>query len=634
MKKHIFKFISLILGLVFIIIGFSIKDYSFFVIAGLFIIFPLFLFIPKVNFKLKVKKINLKTLTKLRKSKKEIVSKKDNYQIKTLILLLIPLIIYFVIIGIYFLPSYQQSKLGLLQYYWSLLLFLSQHLITTVPILVLVLLSCFVIFKKKLKIKLLFTWKRLLTFVFSFCISYSLSLVFILLISAIQILSIGILSRVNSNFISIITDVEQIKGKIKNNNDIPIIIGSDNDSRSLIIENNGLIWKTSEFYNKNLLKNLPNSFFSIIKNPNSPIFFYKNYLVIKTIDKDTIQKISPTVSKKIIEKYFDTKYIRNEPKVEVISRQDYLKYRDDQFNEQLREIQSLIDDIKKQIRFVNSKISEAKSSISTLQEYISLNSRYRDEEYNQCISKTYTIYGYGYFPNYTYRAYSDQYCNQLRDNRNAQNDEYQNSINQYTKNLNYYQGQAYSLNQDFSDLDNYSGFVESAKSQTPYELGLFEPPESVKIVLESTSNKAIGDYFATLTHEYLHYTSYVSEERFLPLFFEEGFTELLSRNSIKESLKINTNIGYPLITKIMDVISSKIDKDILSQIYFTKDTNLLESTLDNNFGKNFYKDTEPFFTLIPYLPSDQALKMANNIMYRIDGPKLTENDIYSSESNY
>lgn len=631
MKKHIFKFISLVLGLFFIFIGFTTKDYSYFIMSGLFILFTIFQIFPKDYFKKKVNKIKPKTILKSKKAEKTSITK-DSFNFKKIILTSIPLLIYFFIIGVYFLPSYKQSRLGLLQYYWSLLLFLSQHLAITLPILILVLFSCFLVFRKKLKIKLLFTQKRFLTFILSFFTSFFLSLVFILFTLVFQILTIGILSRLNSNFVSITTDIEQIKGKIKNNSDIPIIIGSDNDSRSLIIENNGLIWKTSEFYNKNLLNNLPHNFFAIIKNPNSPIFFYKNYLVIKTIDKDSIQKISPIVSKKIIEKYFDTKYIRNEPKVEVISRQDYLKYRDDQFNEQLKKIQDLIDEIKKQIRFVNSKIAEAKSSISTLQEYISLNSRYRDEEYNKCVSETYTFYGY--YSNYTYRVYSDQYCNQLRNNRNAQNQEYQNSIDQNIKNLNYYQSQAYSLNQDFSDLDNYSSFIESAKSQTPYELGLFEPPESVKIVLESTSNKAIGDYFATLTHEYLHYTSYVSEERSLPLFFEEGFTELLSRNSIRESLKISTNIGYPLITKIMDVISSKIDKNTLSQIYFTKDENLLESTLNNNFGKDFYKDTEPFFTLIPYLPSDQALKMANNIMYRIDGPKLTEKDLYSSESSY
>lgn len=625
MKRYITNSISLIIGLFFIFIGIITKDYSFFIIAGLFILFPLFQLVPKVT-----KKIRIKPNVKLIKPEKK-VFKKDSYKIRTIILLSIPLLIYFIIIGVYFLPSYQYSKVGLIQYYPSLLLFLNKHLAVTTPTIILVLALSFVNYKKQ-KIKLFLSWKRVFTFIFSFFISFSFSLFFILLISVIQILLIGVLSKANPNFISITTSTVQIKEKIKSDNDIPLILGSDNDPRSLIVENSSLIWKTSQFYNDNLLNALPKKIFSIIKNPDSPIFLYKNYLVIKNIDKDIIQEISPLVSKKIVGKYFDTKYIRNEPNVEVISRQDYLKYRDDQFNEQLKEIQTLIDEIKKQIRFVNSKVSEAKSSISTLQGYVSLNSKYRDEEYNKCISETYTIFGY--YSNYTYRRNSDQYCNQLRDNRNTQNEEYQSLINQHNKNLIYYQGQAYSLNQDFSDLDDYSKFVESAKTQTPYELGLFEPPQSVKVVLESTSNKAIGDYFATLTHEYLHYTSYVSEERNLPLFFEEGLTELLSRNSIKEGLKIDTNIGYPLITKIMDTISSKIDKDVLYQIYFTKDESLLESTLNNKFGKNFYKDTEPFFMLIPYLSSDKALKLANNIMYRIEGPKLTEKDIYSTESNY
>lgn len=625
MKRHITNSISLIIGLFFIFIGVITKDYSFFIIAGLFILFPLFQLVPKVT-----KKIKIKPNVKLIKPEKK-VFEKDNHKIRTIILLSVPLLIYFIIIGVYFLPSYQYSKIGLAQYYPSLLLFLSKHLVVTAPTIILVLVLSFVKNKKQ-KIKLSLSWKRMFTFIFSFFISFSFSLFFILLISVIQILLIGVLSKANPNFISITTSTVQIKEKIKSDNDIPLILGSDNDPRSLIVENSSLIWKTSQFYNDNLLNALPKKIFSIIKNPDSPIFLYKNYLVIKNIDKDIIQEISPLVSKKIVGKYFDTKYIRNEPNVEVISRQDYLKYRDDQFNEQLKEIQTLIDEIKKQIRFVNSKVSEAKSSISTLQGYVSLNSKYRDEEYNKCISETYTIFGY--YSNYTYRRNSDQYCNQLRDNRNTQNEEYQSLINQHNKNLIYYQGQAYSLNQDFSDLDDYSKFVESAKTQTPYELGLFEPPQSVKVVLESTSNKAIGDYFATLTHEYLHYTSYVSEERNLPLFFEEGLTELLSRNSIKEGLKIDTNIGYPLITKIMDTISSKIDKDVLYQIYFTKDESLLESTLNNKFGKNFYKDTEPFFMLIPYLSSDKALKLANNIMYRIEGPKLTEKDIYSTESNY
>ena len=443
MKKHIFKLISLILELFFIFIGFKTNDYSFFVISGLFVLFSISQQIPKKFFKKKLIKIKPKTILKSQKVQKD-VSEKDNYKIKKIILISVPLLTYFIIIGIYFLTSYEQSKLGLVKYYWSLVLFLSEHLAITIPIVIFTLLLCFLTFKKK--INLLLTRKRFFTFIFSFFISFFTSLIFILLISILQILSIGILSRINPNFISITTNTDQIKEKIKNNDDIPLIVGADNNSDTLIVENYRLIWKTSQFYNNNLLKTLPKNIFSIIKNPDSPIFFYKNYLVIKTIDKDTIQKISPLISKKIIGKYFDNKYIRNEPNVEVISRQDYLKYRDEQFDEQLKDIQSAIDEIKKQIRFTNSKIAEAKSSISTLQEYIILNSRYRDEEYNKCISETYTYYGF--YSNYTYRVNSDQYCNQQKNNRNTQNESYQNSIDEYTKNLKYYQNQAYNLNQN------------------------------------------------------------------------------------------------------------------------------------------------------------------------------------------
>lgn len=619
-KKYFFHIIGFLFGLSFLFIAYKINDPSFYVLGFLFIFFPvifnLFTIIKVPKIKINIKKNDIKTI---------ILKNKQSHLLSIFIPSII-LLLFFVVIGIYFLPAYTSSKYGLLQYYVLTASFLIQHwLITLVIILVALLVSI-------VRPKFSFNFKKILSFIPLLMSSYFASLVLILIISIINVLFTGVFSIVNPKLISIITNTDQIKEKVKNDKEIPTIIGADKNIKILIVEHSDILFETSEFYKKNILSSLPTFLYSPIRDPNSPIFLYKNYLVIKTIDKDAIQSIGPLIAKKIIQKSFDTKYIRDEPIVNVIGKQDYLKYRDDQFNEELTKIKTAINEINKQIRFANSKISEAKSSISVLQGYIVLNSQYRDSEYNQCISATNTYYGY--YSNYSYRIYSDQYCNELRNNRNSQNQEYQNSIDQYSQNLRYYQNLAYSLNETFSDLDTYSKLVESSKSSTPYELGLFEPPNSIKIVLESTSSKAVGDFFATLAHEYLHYTSYISSERELPHFFEEGFTEYLSRNIINESLKINTNLGYPLITKIITILSSKIDKNILSQIYFTKDTDLLTTTLDSVYGKNFYKDTESYFTLIPYLPSDQALKLANNIMYRIDGPKLTETDLYSVESDY
>lgn len=625
MKQNIIQIFSVVFGVVMVITGFIVNDQSFYILGGLFILFPIVL---RFKNSIKIPKFGRETFNN---PKKINVIKNSGKPFRLFIFCSLILLVSLSILGLFFPPSFEPSKFGLLKYYPQMGVFIAKHWIISVPS---VLFLCFIAqfsFNKKKKLAFDISIKKFITLLISFVSSFILSLPLILLFSIIHVSLLGAVSTIKPELVSITTNIGQIKEKIKAETDIPTIIGSDNDARILIVEHSKIFVELSQFYKKNILPSLPKFVFSTIKNPGASVFLYQNYLVIKIIDKDAIQSISPLISKKIVQKYFDTKYIRDEPSVNVISRQDYLKYRDDQFNQKLAEIQSAIDEIKKQIRFVNSKIVEAKSSISTLQGYIVLNSQYRDDEYNKCVSATYTYYGY--YSNFTYRVNSDAYCNSLRNNREAQNAGYQSSIDQYNKNLKYYQGQAYNLNENFSDLDSYGKFVEQSKSSTSYELGLFEPPDSVKVVLESTSNKAVGDYFATLTHEYMHYTSYISEERTLPQFFEEGLTEYLSRNAIKESLKISTNLGYPLVTKVIEALSIKIDKSVLSEIYFTKNLDLLTSTLDNIYGKNFYKDTEAFFTLIPYLPSDQALKLANNIMYRIEGPTLTEKDLYSTESS-
>lgn len=626
MKKYVFHLIGVVLGISSITFGYISNDPSFYVLGFMFVLAPIFFNLKSL---IKVPKIKI---APIKKSKKPNIKIKTNNFLRIFLLFTILFTVLISIVGMFFLPSFENSKFGLLMYYVQIGQYLIQHWIIFLILLFIFSFISQISVNKKKRFSVKLNTSNFLALISSIFSSYIISLLLILVVSTVHVLLIGAVSTVNPGLVSITTNIDQIKEKIKSRSDIPTIIGSDNDSRVLIVEHSKLFVELSQFYKKNVLPVLPKFMFGIIKNPSSPIFLYQDYLVIKIIDKDAIQKISPLISKKIVQKYFDTKYIRDEPNVNVISRQDYLKYRDDQFNKQLAKIQLAIDEIRKQIRSVNSKISEAKSNISTLQSYIVQNTGYRDDEYNKCVSATYTYYGY--YSNYTYRLNSDAYCNSLRNTRDAQNAGYQDSINQNSQNLKYYQSQASGLNESFSDLDNYMSLIEQSKSSTPYELGLFEPTDSVKVVLESTSNKAVGDYFATLTHEYLHYTSYVSEERSLPQFFEEGLTEYLSRNAIKDSLKINTNLGYPLITKIIEVLAGKIDKNILSQIYFTKDLNLLTSTLDNVYGKNFYKDSESFFTLIPYLPSEQALKFANNIMYRIDGPKLTEEVLYSTDSNF
>lgn len=461
-----------------------------------------------------------------------------------------------------------------------------------------------------------------------------LSGILVLLIAFIDTNITCIKSRFLVSGLNISYTNNQIADKIQKMDKVPDLIGVNGNIETVLIQHESLVSHYSKFYSQ-ALSVIPKQLHISFKIPNSPMLLVGDTLIVKEINKDSIQQIGPIVASKYLKNNFSGRYLKEtKPTIDIIGRQEYLKYRDEQINEAVMRIEGQIVQIKKNLGIAASNIQQTKNDISTLQSYIALNTRYRDDEYTSCMTETRTIYGYGYYSDYTYRVYSDSQCaswRQARDNKNA---EYQSSINQAQSDLAYYQSQYQAIKEYLDQTENYSAFIEATKQQAPQELGLFEPESSIKVVLESTDNKSIADFFTTLVHEYLHYISYTSEERSLPLFFEEGLTEYYSRQVIDSQLKTKTNIGYPLITRIIGEIMKKVDPKELEAVYFNKDETALQALLDAKFGKNFYSDSELYFTLIPYLSGDEALKYANNIMYKIDGSKISENELYSQPSQF
>jgi hypothetical protein len=135
-------------------------------------------------------------------------------------------------------------------------------------------------------------------------------------------------------------------------------------------------------------------------------------------------------------------------------------------------------------------------------------------------------------------------------------------------------------------------------------------------------------------HEYLHYASYISDDKKLSdVFFEEGLTEYFARQIIKDDLNISTNIGYPVSAKILDQMTKRISESELADIYFSKDQDRLEKLLDRTYGENFYKNTGIKFLNLQYASSpDLALKIANEIMKNIGGNPLKEKDLLSTSN--
>lgn len=458
------------------------------------------------------------------------------------------------------------------------------------------------------------------------------SLVFVYTLALVYIASISGLSIFMPAKLGFVGDSDKIVSAINNSGTIPKIASVDSSLKKSVGTKTDLIFKKGSFFANQVLSGLPDNAYSLIKLPDNQIFLVRNTIIVRSLDKGSIEKIAPTIGKLYVSKVYSPRLIKDVPNLSIVSRQEYLKYRDDQVNKQLREIQDLIDSVKNEMSTVASYISRGKANISELEGYVRISASYRDQEYQTCVSSTYTIYGY--YSYYTYRSYTDEQCQSQRSSRDQEIARYQSQIKEEQNTLSYNQGVYAQLRNNANDLGSYQDFVNSYKSQTPYELGIFEPEKDIKVVLDSVDSKSLADFISTITHEYLHYTSYISEERSLPHFFEEGLTELLSRRIGRETLGIDTNLGYPLMTKIMERIADKVGWKELEQIYFTKNEDELVYLLDNKFGKNFYKDSENFFILIPYLPEEKALKYANNIMTKIDAKELTTEDFYSTKSNY
>ncbi len=167
-----------------------------------------------------------------------------------------------------------------------------------------------------------------------------------------------------------------------------------------------------------------------------------------------------------------------------------------------------------------------------------------------------------------------------------------------------------------------------------HENGVFQSPDVIKLTLDTTNPHGIADYFATVTHEYLHYASFVSnEKRFDSTFFEEGLTEYFARSAIKDALNTSTNLGYPVQVKIINQMTNLITPTEFADVYFQKDETGLESALDRVYGDGFYQKNEVLFETLQYASDpQQTLGIANEIMKRIGGAPLTEQDLYSSYS--
>lgn len=443
--------------------------------------------------------------------------------------------------------------------------------------------------------------------------------------------------KTSPSSVGVIYGKDAINSKLKSITTAPQVIGTDNNNPSnailSVVVNDGSI--RNNYFQERIIKTIPHFLIIPFNITNKSVVMVKNTIVISSIDKDIMQTISPTLARLLLKNYFKNHNFKSDPTITILNRQEYLAFRQDEINQQVAKILVLVKEEEDYINGLYGTISNAKQKISANQSAIQNASSQKDYYYNLCNENNSAGY---YFYGVFYHTYIHRDCE-------AGKSQWDQDIAQYQKNISDWNNTLYVAQNNLSDAQtieqyykDYAQSVDATKESTPQELGIFEGPSHVRVVLDSTNPKGIDAFLETLVHENLHYQSYVSEDRYFQFtdetydgFWEEGLTEYFARKVIASNLGININQGYPLIVRIVGQIAKKIPESELQRIYFTKDGSSLEANLDGAYGNNFYKDTEQYFKFLSYFPPDKQLKIANNIMTRIKGKQLTSNDLYSTD---
>jgi len=460
------------------------------------------------------------------------------------------------------------------------------------------------------------------------------SLVSFTLLFAIALVEVNILSALtyaNTKLLGVETDLQAISNRLKQNYSPPIVITGGSGSNVLPLSIAEAQSGKSSFYGSRIVPFIPPTIIIPAKRPDAGVLLIGKSLVITELNSPEFQKVSPVVSHLMINKYFPGRNIRSYPNVTLMSKDEYLTYRKDDFDTKLNKYDELINQINTDSESLSASVEDLKNQVSENELKVKEANLRKEKEYTKCVNTG--TYKLGTF----YKTYTKEDCQEqitpleesLRliiakgEELNVLLEKDQAKLTQYQTLLTFY-GQQKLLTREES-------------SYISYEFGTFNPPDNIKIAYTLENGlQATADYFELMVHEYLHYASFdESGKTIRSVFFKEGLTEYFARKVIKSNLGIDTNLGYPVNVKIIALIGKRIADSDLADIYFANDQAGLEKELDRVYGKDFYKNNMVLFETLQYSSdTKQLLEIANSIISKIGGNPLSEEDLSTTYSTF
>lgn len=494
MNLKYLRYLIFIIPLGLCILTFLYKDSFYLLLAGVTFLFSLFFILPKL---LSDKRISLPISKKhTREShhegefRAEEVLKASLGKHEVLIFTLISTLIFtafFTYIAVYNLQTVPNIKNVLFEYYASQVAgFKQDGVYLSILLIVIAWLGPNITPKGKNK-KFNLKFSRSL-FIKHFILACS-ALVAAFVVSFLTIYIYGVAQlniavyelKSSPNAVGVVYGKNAINSKLKSMTIVPQIVGSEGSTSNAILSaivSNGS--NKDSYYQNRVLKTVPHSLVMSFDLSNQPVVLVNNTLIINSIDKDTMQTLSPTLAHLLLKGYFKNRDLKGDPTISILNRQEYLAFRQDEINKQVVKIQAVIKKVEDYINTLYGDISNAKQKIAANQSAMQSEASNVDYYYNNCINAGYSDYFTGSF----YHTYSQSYCDSIKSQASSDIAQFQSNINSWNSTLSYDQNELAQAQTADQNLKDYAASIDSSKNSTPDELGLFEGPSHVRVVLD------------------------------------------------------------------------------------------------------------------------------------------------------
>ena len=456
-----------------------------------------------------------------------------------------------------------------------------------------------------------------------FGLSLILAWIGLFLVAWLQLASTSILVSINPRLLGVTTDTEKIATILSSNKTAPkTLVGSEiakQQVRNIATINTG----SNTFYSSHFLATIPEFLILPTKQLNTNMFMVGNTLVFTQLSTKELNVVTPILGHLYIREYFQTQHIKSYPAFAIMDMDLYNAYRTQDSLKRIETIGMEVGDLNQKESSMSAILNADKNALETKQQQLETAKKNKSIISKKCTSKG--VYHSGT----VYDQYPITECENLTREIDAQILILQNEVDSAQKKVQTEQSQIATHESNKSFLSAKNNALVTRINTLGNERGVFEPPDSIKMVLESSDPHTIADYFEVLVHEYLHYASY-TQKKTLPTFFEEGLTEYFTRQIILYNLDFPAQFGYPIPVAIIQEMTKNIAEGELATIYINKDQAQLEMTLDRVYGDGFYARNEVLFQYLLYSTNQkQTLEIANKIMHQIGGRELTEKDAVS-----